>query len=145
MLVIRQETSSHNNQSQRARGKLKEHHSGNCWWLGNIGNLIYNHWKFLLGPQECPVIFLLLWYQQPAEAYNCKAKICYVGKQWLPKKSTGINNFLPLSDIYLTQCGTRWGYTFTSTSGEHRIMANKCSKPSTSRHIIFKMCFSPLQ
>jgi hypothetical protein len=53
------------------------------------------------------MIFLLLRYQQPAEAYNCKGKIWYVGKHWLPKKSTGINNFLPLSDIWPTQNGIR--------------------------------------
>jgi len=111
MLVIRQETSSHNNQSQQARGKLQEHHGGNCWWLGKTGNFICHHWKFLLSPEECPMIFLLLRYQQPAEAYNCKGKICYVGKHWLPKKSTGINNFLPLSGICLTHSRTRWGYT----------------------------------
>jgi len=70
------------------------------------------NWKLDLSPlkilaEECPMIFLLLRYQKPAEAYNCKGKICYVGKHWLPKKSTGINNFLPLSDICLTQSGTR--------------------------------------
>jgi hypothetical protein len=70
-------------------------------------NLIYHHGTFLLGPEECPMTFLLLRYQQPAEACNCKGKICYVGKHWLPKKSTAINNFLPLSDICLTQSGTR--------------------------------------
>jgi hypothetical protein len=36
--------------------------------LAEIGNLIYHHWKFLLGPEECPIIFPLL--RQSAEACN---------------------------------------------------------------------------
>ena len=64
--------------------------------LGKIGNLSYNCWKFLLGPEECPTVSLLLRHLQPAEAYTWKRKICYVGKHWLPKKSTIINSLFTI-------------------------------------------------
>jgi len=42
--------------------------------LGRNGNLIYHCWKFWLGPEKCPAIFLVLKHFQPPEAYNCKKK-----------------------------------------------------------------------
>jgi len=53
--------------------------------FGKIGNLIHHQWKFLLDPEECQKVFLLLWHLQPAETYNLMRKKCYVGKHWLPK------------------------------------------------------------
>jgi hypothetical protein len=38
--------------------------------LGKIGNLFYHRGKCLLGLEECPTVFILLKYLQPAEAYN---------------------------------------------------------------------------
>jgi hypothetical protein len=83
--------------------------------LGKIWNMIYHCWKFFLGPEECPVIFLLLRDLQTAEAYNGKWKICSGGKQWQPKKFTVtesllmIFSYLPLSlwhlkNLYLHYC-----------------------------------------
>jgi hypothetical protein len=42
--------------------------------LEKIGNFIYHHWKFLLGPEECPAIFPILRHLQPSESYNWKRK-----------------------------------------------------------------------
>jgi hypothetical protein len=38
--------------------------------LGQIGNLCCHREKCLLGLEECPAIFILLKYLQPAEVYN---------------------------------------------------------------------------
>ena len=64
--------------------------------LEKIWNMIYHHRKFLLGPEKCLMVFLLLRHLQPAEACNGKSKICYVGKHLLPKKSTIINSLFTI-------------------------------------------------
>jgi hypothetical protein len=63
----------------------------------------------LLGLEECQKVSLLLRHLRPAETYNLTRKKCYVGKHWLPKRSTILISYLPFSDICLTQCGTGWG------------------------------------
>ena len=50
-------------------------HAKNFPEFGKNYNLIHHRWKFLLGPEECPAIFLLSRHLQPAEGYIWKIKI----------------------------------------------------------------------
>jgi hypothetical protein len=74
-----------------------------------------------------------------------KRKMCYVGKHWLPKKST-VGNSLFAIFWYLPYLVWHWErLEFTSISGQHRKTAEECLKSSISRHIMFKRCFSGFQ
>lgn len=113
--------------------------------LGIIGNLIYRLWKILLGAEECSTTFLLLWHLQLAEACKWRRKVYYVGKHRLPKKFTIINSLFTIS-WYLPHPVWEWMRLHVHwRSGQHRIKAKECSKPSIYRHNIFKRCFSGVQ
>lgn len=96
--------------------------------------------RILVWSWRIPEIVILLRYLQPAETYKWKEKNIMFGSTADLKKFTIINSS-SCSDNCFTQCGTGWGYTFISVSGQFRMTAKECLKPSISRHLIFKSCF----